>query len=109
MNDLETAIRKLATVDLAARSADELAVDLVEFEKAFGLLEAERSRRLHVFNQRRGFVETDHTSTTTFLIHQCRIAPGRAKRLVAHANSLAEMPAALDALSDDLLSIDQVR
>jgi hypothetical protein len=109
VNDLETAIRKLATDDLATRSSDELAHDLIDLETACGLLEAERSRRLHAFNQRRGYDQTDHTSTTAFLIHSCRIAPERAKRLVAHANSLAEMPAALNALSDDLLSIDQVR
>jgi hypothetical protein len=109
VNDLKTAIRKLATEDLATRSNDELAQDLIDLETAFGLLEAERCRRLHLFNERPSCVDTDHTSSTAFLIHRCRIAPGRAKRLVAHANSLAEMPGALDALSDEVLSIDQVR
>ena len=109
MNYLESAIRKLATEDLDTRAADVLALDLVDLEVASGLLEAERSRRLRAFNQRRAYVESDHTSSTAFLMHRCRIAPARAKRLVAHSNSLAEMPAALDALSDGLLSIDQVR
>jgi hypothetical protein len=109
VNDLATAIRKLATEDLATRSADELGVDLVDLETASGLLEAERCRRLHAFGEQRGYVETDHTSSTAFLIHRCRVAPGRARRLVAHANSLAEMPVALDALSDKVLSLDQIR
>ena len=109
MNYLESAIRKLATEDLDTRAADVLALDLVDLEVASGLLEAERSRRLRAFNQRRAYVESDHTSSTAFLMHRCPIAPARAKRLVAHSNSLAEMPAALDALSDGLLSIDQVR
>lgn len=109
MNDLESAIRKLATEDLDTRACDDLAGDLVDLEVASGLLEAERSRRLGAFNQRRAYVEADYTSSTAFLIHRCRIAPGRAKRLVAHSNSLTEMPAALDALSDGLISADQLR
>jgi hypothetical protein len=109
VNDLESAIRKLATEDLDTRAGDELAGDLVDLETASGLLEAERSRRLGAFNQRQAYVAADYTSSTAFLIHRCRIAPGRAKRLVAHSNSLAEMPTALDALSDGLISADQVR
>jgi len=109
VNDLESAIRKLATEDLDTRAGDELAGDLVDLELASGLLETERSRRLGAFNQRRAYVEADYTSSTAFLIHRCRIAPGRAKRLVAHSNSLAGMPTALDALSDGLISADQVR
>jgi hypothetical protein len=82
---------------------------LVEIEAVIGQLEAERSRRLQVLNQRRSWTDVGYTSGSAFLIHQCRMAAGRATRLVAQANSLREMPRTWEAWRSNHLSSDQVR
>ena len=85
-----------------------LADQLVELETGLSGLEAARSRRLARYDASR--TASDHFATTSaFLVQACRIAPGRAARLVGQARALAAMPATSQAWAEGRLSQDQTR
>jgi hypothetical protein len=90
-------------------SDDELADQLVDLDTVIDQLELQRARRLDRFNRRKGFAGDGYPSVTAFLIHRCKMSPGRAARLVAQAKSLSEMPETVRVWSDERLSADQVR
>lgn len=109
MSLLKSAIDEWAFEDLETLSDDELADQLVDLDSAVDQLELQRARRLDHFNRRKGFSAGGYSSATAFLIHRCKMAPGRATRLVAQAKSLSEMPETVRVWSDERLSADQVR
>ncbi len=98
-----------AIEDLATLSDDELADQLVDLDAVIDQLELQRARRLDRFNRQRGFAGDGYPSATAFLIHRCKMAPGRATRLVAQAKSMSQMVETARAWSDQRLSADQVR
>jgi hypothetical protein len=106
---LRSAVDEWAVEDIATKPPGLIADDLAEIETNIGRLELERARRLRILNQARAWNEVGYTSGAAFLIHRCRIAAGRAIRLVAQANSLAEMPQTSVAWRTENLSADQVR
>jgi hypothetical protein len=106
---LRSAVDEWAIEDIEAKPPGLIADDLVEIEAVIGQLEAERSRRLQVLNQCRSWADVGYTSGSAFLIHRCRMAAGRATRLMAQANSLREMPRTWEAWRASNLSTDQVR
>jgi uncharacterized protein DUF222/HNH endonuclease len=106
---LKSAIHEWAIEDLETLSTDELADQLIELDSAIDQLELQRSRRLDQFNRRKGFSNDGYPSATAFLVHRCRMAPGRATRLVAQSKSLSDMPETVKAWADERLSSDQAR
>lgn len=109
MSLLRSAVDEWAIEDIEAKPPGLIADDLVEIEAVIGRLEAERSRRLQVLNQRRSWTDVGYTSGSAFLIHRCRMAAARATRLMAQANSLEEMPRTRESWRSENLSTDQVR
>ena len=89
---LKSAIHEWAIEDLETLSNDELGDQLVELDAVIDQLELQRARRLDRFNRRKGFSHDGYPSATAFLVHRCRMAPGRATRLVAQSRSLSDMP-----------------
>jgi hypothetical protein len=107
MSGLRSALEELAGQDLTEAGVDDLADDLVELELASGLLEAERARRLTRFDEISGPGREGFPSLTAFLIHRCRMAAGRARRLVGLANTAARSPHVHEAWSSLRISTDQ--
>jgi hypothetical protein len=107
MSGLRSTLEEWAGQDLVDVGADQLADDLVELELASGLLEAERARRLHRFDEMGGPKRHGFPSLTAFLIHRCRMAAGRARRLVGLAHTTARCPKVQEAWSSERISTDQ--
>jgi hypothetical protein len=106
---LKSAIDEWVIEPIEELSDDALGEQLIELESAISGLEAERCRRLHLFDERKAHHAFGMPSTAAFLIHRCRIAAHRAARLAAAARSLARMPRTFRSWSEDHLSQDQVR
>ena len=107
MSGLRSALEEWASQDLSEVGPGQLAEDLVELEVVSGLLESERARRLSRFGEIGGPDTHGHPSLTAFLIHQCRIASGRARRLVGLAHTAATCPRVLEAWAGRRISTDQ--
>ncbi|HKX75993.1 MAG TPA: DUF222 domain-containing protein [Acidimicrobiia bacterium] len=109
VGDLRTVIGGLGAEPIESFTNSDLADSLVELEAAISALEAERSRRLTLFSDRGAHHESEHPSASAFLIDRCRIAPQRARRLVAQASALRGMPLTLRGWVRGDLATDQVR
>ncbi|MGQ0847745.1 MAG: DUF222 domain-containing protein [Actinomycetota bacterium] len=109
MGQLKSFVDQLVLEPIDQFTNTELADSLKELESAVSTLEAERSRRLSLFNQRKGHHEFEYPSPSSFLIDRCRVAPHRAARLVAQANALPQMPFTAKAWASGHLASDQVR
>jgi hypothetical protein len=104
---MRSALEEWVGQDLSEVGVDELGDDLVELELASGILEAERARRLARFDEVGGPKRHGFPSLTAFLIHRCRIASGRAPRLVGLAHTARRCPAVHEAWGDQRISTDQ--
>jgi len=109
VGQLQSAIDGLRTEPVDEFTNLELADSLLELEGSISRLEAERCRRLGVFTERKTHRELEYSSPSAFLIDRCRIAPARASRLVAQAQSLALMPKTAEHWREGALAADQVR
>ena len=109
MGQLQSAIDQLAVEPIEQFTVVELADSLVELESAAGRIEAERCRRLALFADRKAHRELEYSSPSAFLVDRVKISPGRATRLVAQAQALAQMPLTASAWNAGSLSADQVR
>ena len=107
MSGLRSALEEWASQELSEVATNQLAEDLVELEVVSGLLESERARRLSHFDEIGGPKDHGYPSLTAFLIHQCRIAAGRARRLVGLAHTAATCPRVHDAWAGQRISTDQ--
>jgi hypothetical protein len=106
---LRSVIEELRAEDIDSLPVEQIADDLLEFELFSGWFEAERSRRLAVFENKRGIDIEGHSSVTAFLKHRCRMSGARAHRAVGLAHRLPTMPVVTQALANEDLSFDQVR
>ena len=107
MSGLRSALEEWTAQDLDEVGPERLAEDLVELELASGLLEAERARRLSRFDEILGPKREGFPSLTAFLIHRCRMAAGRARRLVGLAHTASRSPKVTEAWSSLRISTDQ--
>jgi hypothetical protein len=107
MSGLRSSLEEWAGQDLIEVGVDQLADDLVELELASGLLEAERARRLSRFDEMAGPKREGYPSLTAFLIHRCRMAAGRARRLVGLAHTATRCPRVHEAWATQRISTDQ--
>ncbi|MGH9198269.1 MAG: hypothetical protein ACRD1T_21365 [Acidimicrobiia bacterium] len=78
MGALRSVIEELRAEDVDSLPVEQIADDLLEFELFSGWFEAERARRLAVFESKRGIDIEGHSSVTAFLKHRCRMSGARA-------------------------------
>jgi hypothetical protein len=107
MSALRSALEEWVVEDVAQLHLQRLADDLVELEVVSGVLEAERLRRLHAFEDRSGPGAFGYPSLTAFLKHRCRMASGRAHRLVTRSRAFQTARATFWAWTGNRLSTDQ--
>lgn len=84
---LGLAIQALEIEDLEVLPIEDVGEDLVRFEELSRRFEAERSRRIGVFDSRRGHEVLGYPSAIAFLKDRCRMSGGRAKHLVSVARA----------------------
>jgi Domain of unknown function (DUF222) len=107
MSALRSALEELVNEDLAEIDVDRLGDDLVEIETVAGLLEAELTRRLAAFDIKGGPDRHGFHSATAWLKHHCRMAAGRAHRLVTDSHLLNTAAATFGAWTTGRISSDQ--
>lgn len=107
MSSLRSALEEWEAEDVDHLHIDQLAEDLVELELISGLVEYERVRRIAVFDQRGGPDRHGYPSATAFLKGRCRMAAGRAHRMVARSRVLTAARTTLRAWTSGRLSTDQ--
>lgn len=107
MSALRSALDEMLNESDDNLSAGQVGEDLVELEHASQIIEVIRARRIGAFQDKNVPGETDHPSPTAFLMHACRMAAGRARRLVAHANAARRAAGTARAWADGRLSTDQ--
>ena len=86
-----------------------LGADIVELSGLIDSLEGERSRRVALFRNRRGFLGDGCFSIVSWLRWKCRMRISRARALEEMAARLVELPATAAALAGGEISIDHVR
>jgi len=106
---LRSVIEELRAEDVDSWPVGQIADDLLEFELFSGWFEAERSRPLAVFENKRGIDIEGHSSVTAFLKHRCRMSGARAHRAVGLAHRLPTMPVVNQAFGNGDISLDQAR
>jgi Domain of unknown function (DUF222) len=107
MSALRSALEEWVNEDVEHLHLDQLADDLVELEHVSGLLEVERLRRISTFQDRVGPRNFGYPSLTAFLRHRCRMASGRAHRLVARSRAFRTARTTFRAWTAGRLSTDQ--
>ena len=107
MSAIRSALEEWVNEDFEHLHLDQLADDLVELEHVSGLLEVERLRRISTFEERSGPHHFGYPSLTAFLKHRCRMASGRAHRLVARSRVFRSARATFQAWTAGRLSTDQ--
>jgi len=107
MSALRSALEEWVNEDVEHLHLDQLADDLVELEHVSGLLEVERLRRVSTFEDRAGPRHFGYPSLTAFLKHRCRMASGRAHRLVARSRVFRTARTTFRAWTGGRLSTDQ--
>ena len=109
MSSLRSALEEWISEDTDLLHVDQLADDLVELELVSGLIEAIRVERIEVFDRKAGHQANGYPSMTAFLQHRCRMATGRARRLVAAAQARHLAPNVFKAWFSAGLSTDQAQ
>lgn len=107
MSALRSALEEWVNEDVEQLHLDQLADDLVELEVVSGLIEAIRVDRIGVFERRGGHRAHGYPSVTAFLKHRCRMAAGRAHRLVSAAHARLIAPKVFRAWQGTRISTDQ--
>jgi hypothetical protein len=107
MSSLRSALEEWITEDTDVLHVDQLADDLVELELVSGLIEAIRVDRIEVFVRKAGHRAHGYPSMTAFLKHRCRMATGRARRLLAAAQAKDIAPQVFQAWFSTRVSSDQ--
>ena len=107
MSSLRSALEEWVVEDVENLHLDQLADDLVELEHVSGLIEVERLRRISTFEDRAGPHNFGYPSLTAFLKHRCRMASGRAHRLVARSRVFRATRTTFRAWTAGRLSTDQ--
>ncbi|MGH8948703.1 MAG: DUF222 domain-containing protein, partial [Acidimicrobiia bacterium] len=107
MSAFRSALEEWVSEDVEHLHLDQLADDLVELEHVSGLLEVERLRRVSTFEDRAGPHHLGYPSLTAFLKYRCRMASGRAHRLVARSRVFKTATTTFRAWTGGRLSTDQ--
>jgi hypothetical protein len=109
MSALRSALEEWVNEDFDRLDLEQLGEDLVELELVSGLIEAERLRRIDIFERRSGPGHFGYPSLTAFLKDRCRMASGRAHRLVASSRVFRSARATFRAWGGGRISTDQAQ
>jgi hypothetical protein len=109
MSAIRSALDEWGWEDDYTLTIDQLGDDIVELEIVSEIVEMIRLRKLNAFDRRGGLARTGHASLTSFLIDRCRMAAGRAKRLVSLANAARTASKTFDAWQDGRISTGQAQ
>jgi len=104
MGSLRSAFDELSSHELRYASDDDLIGDLDELERASGVLEIERSRRIAELERRGTFGVSGHRSMAAWLASRFALAWSVASRRVHRARALEAMPLVRAALADGEIS-----
>ncbi|MEE8374807.1 MAG: DUF222 domain-containing protein [Acidimicrobiia bacterium] len=104
---LGLAIQALETEDLEVLPIEDVGEDLVWFEELSRRFEAERSRRIGVFDSHQGHDVVGYPSAVAFLKDRCRMTGGRAKHLVSVARAARRFKATFLSWKHGQISTDQ--
>ena len=104
MGMLRSAFDELRAEDLRFAGDDDLESDLVELERAAGILEVERSRRILEFERRQVFRRDGHLSVASWIAARFRLSWSSAMGQVRQARALDRMPRARSALAEGEVS-----
>jgi hypothetical protein len=105
MGSLRSAFDELTSHELRYASDDDLIDDLDELERASGVLEVERSRRIAELERRATFGLSGHRSMASWLTARFRLAWSVASRRVHRARALEAMPLVRAALIEGEISL----
>ncbi|MFV1963370.1 MAG: DUF222 domain-containing protein, partial [Acidimicrobiia bacterium] len=106
---LGLAIWSLETEDLEALPPEDVGQDLIWFEELSRRFEAERSRRIGVFDSHEGHDVLGYPSAVAFLKDRCRMTGGRAKHLVSVARAARRFKATFLSWKHGQISTDQAQ
>ena len=109
MSAIRSALDEWVSEDDYTLSIDQLADDIVELEIVSEMVETIRLRKLNAFHRRGGLARTGHASLTSYLIDRCRMAAGRARRLVSLANAARTASMTFVAWQDGRISTGQAQ
>jgi hypothetical protein len=104
VGSLESAIGELAASDLRRWPDEDLERGIVALQRVVDRLAMERLRLVAEMNRRKTFVRDGHVSASTWLAERNRTTFGAAKRDVAMAAALEEMPATRAAVANGEVS-----
>jgi len=109
MSAIRSALDEMFTGDDGELSAEELAADVVELSHVAQMVDVLRARKVNSLAERGGHHDLGYSSPTAFLVHQTRVSPGHAKRVIGYGNAREKAPHAFAAWADGRLSTDQAR
>src|SRR5438093_12108705 len=97
MSSLRSALDELRVEDVRRMRSDELESRLLELQRASDVLLAERARTIAEADHRAVYRRDGYVSTKAWLADRARVSFSSAKRDVATALALAQMPVAREA------------
>ncbi len=100
MSTLRSGLEELAAEDVRLATDEELEAGLVEIERAVGVLEAERARRVAELARRGTYARDGYLSPTAWLAHRLRVAAQAAARYLRWARALERLPGTHRALAE---------
>ena len=103
---LAVAAENLRTIDPTEMPDDHLCDEIVELQTLIDRLDSRVSDRIAEIDRRRSFRSDGYASTTAFLAHRLSMRASRAKRKVADARALTQMPETHRRLGEGELSPD---
>ncbi|MGH9025441.1 MAG: DUF222 domain-containing protein [Acidimicrobiia bacterium] len=109
MSGLWSELDELASEYLPDLDTDTLGQDIVMLGIAIERLEAERVRRVSVFDRRGGHADEGSLSTASWLVARSHLAPGAAKQRVDLGHRLENLPKIAEAFAAGSIGYGQVR
>jgi hypothetical protein len=109
MSAIRSALDEMFAGDDSELSVEELAADVVELSHVAQMVDVLRARKVKSLAERGGHHDLGYSSPTAFLVHQTRVSPGHAKRVISYGNAREKAPHAFAAWADGRLSTDQAR
>ncbi len=100
-------VEALAAAPTEHLDPEAVAAEFVELQRILDRVEAEMLRRLRRIGTDRPYVAEGYRSTTAFVKHATRMRGATARRMVARARALAEMPATEERFRRGELSGDE--
>jgi hypothetical protein len=109
MSNLSDAVDELVAEDVHALTATTLGSDVIELDVQIARLQADRLRRIGVFDAMQGWAADGASSCAGWLRARCRTAPSAASEQARVARKLRELPETETAFAEGTIGYDHVR